>query len=331
MTRRLWPALALAAALALSPAPARSAPSREEVDAILSLPWNRLESYSFDPATPLDSRIGPCPPELLQGLRDEDGRPDYEDYAPTAAELKLFRDTVAVLPAGIRRVLQTRLLGLHFVRNFTGSGLTSWVPGGSRGSHVWMVLNSSLFRTSLSDTLTARERSPFKGDAMLRVDLGGEYKGLLYALLHEGTHAVDYVSGITPYTEELVPVALRREDRLKASWDVWKTYRLPRKAADFPLRDKLRFFGLGTGPLLAAKDAPRLFKGLAGSPFPSAYAARSWAEDAADLATFYHLTVVMKLPYFITVGAGPKTLRLEPMRSPAVRKRAERVYRRIEN
>ena len=328
MRRPILLTLSLVLLAGLEPSDVPAAPTREQVDAVLSLPWNQLRTYAFDPSSPLDSRIRPCPKDLLRALREMDGNRAYIAYAPTAHDIELFRRYVTLLPPGIRRVLQTRLLRLCFVKNFMGSGFTSFVPGGDRG-YVWMVLNSNLFQKSLSETLTIRESSPFKGKPSVRVEAGEGYRGLLYGLLHEGTHAVDYTEGITPYTGESIPVILHKEELFASSWDVWMSYSKPRQDADFPLRDKLRFFGLGGGPLLPARDAPALFRGLAASPFPSAYAARSWAEDAAELVTFFHLTQVLNLPYVVTVGDGPKALRLEPMSSSRVLKRAERIYQRV--
>ena len=41
------------------------------------------------------------------------------------------------------------------------------------------------------------------------------------------------------------------------------------------------------------QDARPLYDALVNSPFASLYGSQNWAEDTADLVTFYHLTQVL--------------------------------------
>ncbi|MBI4678543.1 MAG: hypothetical protein HY748_13270 [Elusimicrobia bacterium] len=307
-------------------------PTPEEIRRFMSQPQLQLRSYDFDPTTPLESRIGPCPAFLLDVMRQMDQRPDYEAYEPTREERRVLAGYLNGLPAGMRKAFQERLVGIFFVKPFTGNGLGNWLVDEDKNIYATIILNPAGFDRGLSEVLTSRDASAFKGDGGVRFDCGDKYKGLLYALLHEGTHVYDYIRGITPYTDETTAYMLREGRGNDAKWDVWDGYSKPRKDADFPLRAKLRFFGLGGEPALEAKDAAELYAQLAASPFASLYGSQSWAEDAADMGVFYHVTQVLKQPCEVTVPSADraKPLRFKVLGSKRTLERARRIYRRLE-
>ena len=173
--------------------------------------------------------------------------------------------------------------------------------------------------------MTARETSVFKGAAAVTVDCGAKYQGVLYTILHEGLHAYDYIRGVTPYVEDMIVYATRDGKGLGVSWDVWQSIKKPRPGADYPYRDKLHFYGFDGGPAIPAADAAKVYKALMTSPFPSLYGGRSWAEDAAELFTFYHLTHALGQPYAIRV-AGQEPMTIEPMKTGKALGRAQRLY-----
>ena len=90
----------------------------------------------------------------------------------------------------------------------------------------------------------------------------------------------------------------------------WEGYSKPRAELDFPGRDKITFYGLGSGPKLDISSAPELYAGMLKGGFISLYAARSWAEELAELATFSALNTLGQ-PYRITLASpgGPRVLK----------------------
>lgn len=314
--------LGLAALLLLAPSLGRAAMSAKHKSEILSHPAGRLESYAFDPKVSLERRLKPCPPFLLEGLRDMDGRPDYEAYAPAPAERALIAQALSTLPSKMHAALTKRLVGIFFIKNFMGNGLSSWVLDGQGEVYAYLVINPAGFGKTISQTLTDRDASLFQTEAGLSIDAGAKYRGIIYTVLHEGTHAYDYVSGITPFVEPQIVELFHGGKGGDASWDVWRRYTEPNPGRDLPLRGKLKFYGLGGRAPLKASQAPELYAGLAKAPFASLYGSQSWAEDAADLVTFYHLTQVLKQPYVIRLNGQTA---VEPMKGPAL-ERARRVY-----
>lgn len=186
-----------------------------------------------------------------------------------------------------------------------------------------MVFNPAAFQQTLSQTLTRREHSVFRGKAAVSIDAGKGGSGMLYSVAHESAHAFDYVAGLTPYTDGGVAEALSRPTGV--SWDVWDSYRQPRPENDFPLRSSLHFYGFNP-PSLKASQAAQVYAQLSSSPFASLYGSVNWADDAADLFVFQHLTVALGRPYRIQLR-GPGGIRTvaEPMSNPRVRDRAAKI------
>lgn len=309
--------------LALGSACGPKAPEGMDIGKYMAQPHMQVRTYGFDPKSSLESRIGPCPDFLLGALKEMDGKTDYRAYIPTAAEKSLVKSYLAGLPERMRQTFQERLLGIFFVENFTGNGMSNWVLDERKRVHAWIVINPASFRKSLSETLTDREASVFQGDPGVRVDCGTRHKGVLYPVLHEGLHAYDYVRGVTPYVEEFVVRATRGGRGLGASWDVWQSIYKPRPEADYAYRDRLRFYGMKGGPDIAAADAAKACEGLMKSPFASFYGSLSWAEDAAELFVFHHIVRVLKQPYVVRIKGKAAA---EPMKDGQARARAEKLY-----
>lgn len=297
----------LAALLLVRPAAARETPNHSLA--------------SFQPAPdmslPLADRVAPIPAWLLKLWADEDKAP-YADHPLTAKEKREFADALAGLPPRLREAMSERVLAFYFVSNLKGNGITDWVLDASSRTYAYMILNPAAFDKTLSEVLTERERSAFRGAPDLSVDAGAGGSGIVYTVAHESAHAFDYVRGLTPFVEP--GLAKRLGLKAPASWDVWKSYAKPLPKDDFPARAKLHFYGFGA-PELDAAEAPAVCAELARAPFTSLYGSRNWADDAAELFVAYHLTRDLGRPY--RVACGGKTD--EPMSRIALSRRAERI------
>lgn len=281
-----------------------------------------LASFAFDASRPAQERIADIPGWLLERWRAIDEAPDYRSYAPTAADRAAWAQTVAGLPPRLRRALDERLIAAYFVSGLKGNGITDWTLDASSRVYVYMILNPTAFRRTLSETLTERDRSVFTGEAAVAVDAGPGGSGMLYAVAHESAHAFDYVSGLTPFTDPGAAAALSRSTT--TAWDVWASYRQPRTEEEFPARTRLRFYGFQP-PELEAAQAPDVYAQLARSPFVSLYGSANWADDAAELFVFRHLTGTLGRPYRILVGPPGRRAVIERWGDPRVRERAARV------
>jgi hypothetical protein len=277
-----------------------------------------LSSFAFDASLPLDRRIEAIPDWLLSFWRQADEAPDYQAYQPTEDEKKEFSRIIHGLPLRMQLALRERAVGIYFVSNLKGNGLTDWVLDSKQQTYFYTILNPSGFQKSLSQTLAQRERSPFVGSPAFSIDVGEGGSGMIYSLSHELAHAFDYVEGLTPYTE---PHHAKRLGRpLKVSWGPWAEYDLPRPESDFPARSQLAFYGFKP-PKLDAAAAPDVCAQWAKSPFVSLYGSLNWADDAAELFVFYHLTRNLGRPYRVRCGDAT----FEPLSDPRRRDRISEV------
>ncbi|OGR77416.1 MAG: hypothetical protein A2X32_04395 [Elusimicrobia bacterium GWC2_64_44] len=287
----------------------------------------RLELYNYSPAASLEDRIGLIPERLLEIYRALDNKPGYKPYPPTPQEKALLLEYLALMPPAYGRVFREKCAGLYFVEGFTGYGVTSWVVDGEGRLYFTMTLNPAALRETLSETMTSRERScfiPESGQAVT-VDAGTKYKGLAYALFHEAAHALDYIEGVTPYTDLDQPERYRAAARPDGGLftEAWESYAKPFPRNDFLFRDKITFYGFGGGPKIALSDAYGAYAGLAGSPFVSLYGAKSWAEDFAELTAYGLIAGKLGQPYRVTLSMkGAASRAFEPMKGPAARRAA---------
>lgn len=313
---------------AAAPAKAPRKSEKQRIREALASPLHRLSSYSFDRSAPLELRVGSCPAFVRDAYARMDEAPDYFLYEPTDDDVALVSGYIDGLPDRMKGVLRERLIGIYFIENLRGNGISEWVLDETGKVHVIVILNPAGLRKTLSQTLTERERTVFRGRLRVSVDCGDEHRGILYSILHELTHVFDYTRGITPFAESFLAKVQKKKVK-GVKWDVWDGFCRPGKGMDFPLREKIRFYGFG-GPLIHPGRAGELYAGLKSSPFASLYGSTCWSEDAAELFTFYHITQNLKQPYLITVASrkGWKA-RIEPMTSEVVLKRARRIAARL--
>ena len=225
--------------------------------------------------------------------------------------------------------MEERLVGIYFINNFLGSGFTDYIISEDNKIYTLLILNPSVFRSDLSSWLTYRENTCFisSPEHRIEVDCGKEYRGLMYILLHETTHVVDYIQLHTPFVEpDMVKIGNFRTDKTAFTDGFWEDYSSPAEDHNYSYRGNLTFYGMGGGPKINISDAAEVYKQLSESPFISLYGSMSWAEDFAELVTFYHLTEKLKQPYTIKFFKGKETpYNLEPAKSPNVLKRIKNL------
>src|SRR5271157_3338790 len=106
---------------------------------------HHLENYRSYIHMPIADRTS-APPEMLRRyLSRLDNRRDYEPYTPSHSEKTIIKNGFALLPERTRSVLQKRLVGIYFIKNFTGNGLSDWVLDQSGAVFVFFVFNPSAF------------------------------------------------------------------------------------------------------------------------------------------------------------------------------------------
>lgn len=306
-------------------APVGAVTAQEALEKILSDPFRHVKNHNFNPDSSLDSRFGPPPPKVLDYIKEYDKNPNYTPHSLSAKDRRVIKNTLKKLPPILKKTLQESAVGIYFIDNFQGGGLTEWLVDDQKRVFTFVLLNSDVLSTSLSSWLTQKDQSVFKNDSSqstLTINMGKEDSGLLYILLHEGAHVLDYAHPQTPYPD--FGISALRPPNFPNSFTqgIWLSYFRPTNRFISPLPYPINFYGFGGGPSIPQKDAKHYYNWLARTPFPSLYASKSWAEDYAEVFTLLYLTQTLKKPYQITLHSqGQKKLIWEPIKNPLVEKR----------
>lgn len=307
-----------------------TAKHEQAVTKALEDPQRHLSYFNHDPALPLAERHAEMNETLLAWHKRFDSRTNYANSVLSDEDRKVIAEAFALLPPRTREVLQERLVAFYFLDNYLGSGLTDWIVDEENNVYAYIVFNPKTLRTTLSEWVSKKENTAFirnKGEEVV-VDVGEGGTGFYYILLHESTHAVDYVTGQTPYVEIYTYVQTKRKGNMAFVKDIWNAYAKPVDTYTFPLRDRISFYGMGGGPHIPFADAHSVYADLTTTPFCSLYASLSWAEDLAEYLTFYHLTEKDGRPYTVSLVKDGKTnATFSPMAGKPVRARAPIIER----
>lgn len=255
--------------------------------------FKRLESYRFDPDTDLADRLADVPEQLLESLQKLDQREDYLPYRLSPVERKQFASTLKELPGIHLAAMQKRLVGIYFVKNLSSGGYSDFVWSRDGKLYTLLVLNPELLKKSISEWVRDKEMSAFLDD---RKDIGlnvncyeNGRSALLYLLLHESAHLLDYVAGCTPYVERELADRGKTLATVPFASRVWQDYSSPQPLFDFPQRAEMHFYGSDNSRKLSRGKLPEAYQSLAKTPFNILYASQNWAEDFAETAAFSSL------------------------------------------
>jgi len=268
-----------------------------------------------------------------------------------------------MLPPLHKKVFQERLLGLYFIKDFMGSGMTDCVLDDNGNFYFIMLFNPETLDYPFGMWVTLKDESCFIPDETghkavftesvqymsnnslvsisqksvryfgnhFEIIVSGEYSAFFYALLHEGTHGVDYVKNITPYIEDMYVKIHSYFNKplggiVSFTNGVWQQINQPVPKYNFPLRDKITVFGWNGGPKIFMKDMNNVYRALFKTPFVTLYGSKTWTEDLAEFVTYYHLTQKLGCTYKITVKSNDKTIiSYSPMTNELVKARFDSI------
>ncbi len=283
--------------------------SLEIRNSLLNDGYHNITNYRFDSASTLESRIQIIPESALKLLMQFDKRNDYQSYMPTDNELKMFMEYCEIIPPVNRQVMLSSLVRIYFVKNFIGAGMVDFVLSEDRKVYTILYINPSVLTTGMSEWITNRENSIFRKslDVQVKVNCGNKYTALMYLLLHETSHIVDYVDTRTPFVEPHFAKAQGLSgDMTPFVKDIWESYDVMNSKTGITESKNIHAYGLYPAAIDASQISS-LYEKLSQTPVNSAYSAKNWAEDFADTITFYHLTQKLNQPFTITISEIGKT------------------------
>lgn len=285
----------------------------------------QLSSYKFNPDSSIASRIQHPPDFVMKYIREMDGR-EYTSYLPDAAEIKKILKSVSDLPRVHKKIIKERVAGIYFINDFLGSGMADWVADERDEIFVILFFNPATLKMNMQEWLTYKENTCFIRDndnIQINIQSSRDLPAFLGILLHESTHAADYVKNITPYVDDSIRSYYNAKGVKTAAGPfvkgIWKDLGKPVESYDFPSRDKVTFYGMGNGPGIKSSESAELYRSLSGTPFVSLYGSMNWSEDLAELLMYYHLTVKLKASYAITVLKDSRIIyEYRPMNNPLI-------------
>lgn len=262
----------------------------------------------------LSQRVQVTPERVFKLFREAGMQPVHRDLTPAQAEK--VRHAFALLPPLHQRILKKHLQSISFMDNMPNTALTSLLDSAGGIKTFNITFRAGLLDETISQWATWKENTCFTPVDGYRVRVeAGSMDALVYVLLHEATHVVDAVTQVTPYFAEMdSPVAPTPFTK-----GIWRVANMPEAAYVDSLLEKTRF---RSGRPVAIDLAPEVYRKLAATPFPSLYGMAAWSEDAAEMATIYHLTYHLKQPFYVVVTKDHAELaRFEPMKNALVQPR----------
>jgi hypothetical protein len=267
----------------------------------------------FSAERPLRARVGAPSPDIVDAFT-RSGAKDVRPHRLTDAEWRTVDAAIAALPRLHRDVLRRHLRRISFVDASSGAGnaLTSRVVPACGEELFDLTLRAGLLGESLTAFLNGKEAGLFTDDGSgttVRIEAGA-MPAAPYILLHESTHIVDGVLGLSRRTD----VAFR-----KGVWDAEQSKAFAPRLAANPV-NAIAWRG---GVKLPVRSAANLYRGLRESPFVSLYASVAPSEDLAELVAWQQLSTRWHVPLRIVVrGAdGATAFAYKPLEAPAVRAR----------
>ncbi len=272
--------------------------------------------YDNDPS----QRIKIAPESVFTMFREAGLKPVNHELTPAQNE-KVSR-AFSRLPPLHQRLLRQHLHSISFMDNMPNTALTSLLDSGDGPKRFNITFRAGLLNETISEWASWKENTCFNRTAdssyAVRVE-GGSLDAILYVMLHEATHVVDAVTGITPPTSQrhalVEPTPFTKE--------VWRTMNAPVEEYVDSLLEQTRF---RSGRPMVISMAPDVYRKLAQTPFPSLYGMAAWSEDIAELVTIYHLTTRLKQPFYVVVTKdNVEVARFEPMKNPLVKPRLKQL------
>jgi len=281
---------------------------------------HHLSDHPFDPQSTLIERIKPIPEPILKKLKKSDNKKDYTPYMPNQNEIVVISAAFEDLPQLNMKITKERLAAIYFISNFTSAGYSDWLVNEHNEIYAYIVINSSVLKTSIDELLSWKEKSCFintNSDFEIKISVSPDLKGFMYIILHESCHVVDYVLGITPFTEPGIKSLREIPEETDFTRGIWRSYN--QSVIYYKFRERASFYQT---PRIKISEAENIYKDMSASPFISLYGSLNWAEDLCEFLTFYHLTEKMGMRYKIEIQQNGKTIHsVHPAQRAQVRKR----------
>jgi hypothetical protein len=262
---------------------------------------------------PLEDRVKSAPEDLLKRFRDQ-LNVKLSAHIMMPAEQAIVANALAQLAPLQHEVLRKRLRAIYFIDGMPNNALT-FADGGSTAEPMYSIaVRAGALHETVSELVTRKERTLFNNagsDLSVTVN-GGTLSAMVYVLLHEATHIVDFTLGASP-------AHAHPGGKYPLVSEIWRDDRTPTNEYRLPI---LMSIFWRTGRAMPVAHAAGLYDALGHTPFISVYSSCDSHDDLAELVAWTELTGRLHQPYRIVISNGAKVLHvIEPAQSGLVRAR----------
>lgn len=276
-------------------------------------------------ARPLEERIGPAPPFLVEFIALDNIAHQYPNRprqaTPDPAFVDDVRKAIAGMPESVRLKIAPRLAGIYLLEDLGSSGFADQVRDGARPVGGFIVLDPSVLRGHTANSWTTwRDGTPFKSDPDWRLEgvlaeAGADDRlgAMQYILLHEFAHVLSIGEAFHP-DWEVAPRDVKSAEPFPYFALSWQAggpgpQYASRFDAAFPRRKDVVYY---FGARIPGDEMAATYEALERTNFPTLYGATHPADDFAEAFANYVHTQMLGKPFEVRL----------------LRKgRAEKVYR----
>jgi hypothetical protein len=263
---------------------------------------------------PLEDRVSSAPENVLKRFSNELDV-NVSAHRVTPGERIILANAFAQLTPFQRVVLRNRLHAIYFIDGLPGNALTFPDGGPTTEPKYNIAVRAGALHETVSELVTRKERTLFdsvSSELSVTVD-GGTLDAMVYVLLHEATHIVDFVVGAAPD-----PTHPNGNHPLVSG--IWRDGITPVDQYRLPILMGISF--RRNGRVIPITHAADLYDALGRTPFISVYASCDSHDDLAELVAWTELTVRLHQPYRILISKDGIVMRvIEPAQSTLVQAR----------
>ena len=145
--------------------------------------FQRLENYNGSVNLPVEERLLVTPQLILNILNEFDNVDYYSSYQLNDNEKQLFLNYYNLLPIKYREIIKEKVIGIYFVNNFLGGGMTEAIFDKNGNMLMALFFNPEILYRNISDWINFRDNTVFINDGNIN-SLVIECNSNYYALIH---------------------------------------------------------------------------------------------------------------------------------------------------
>ena len=257
----------------------------------------KIENYNGKANSSVEEKLLATPEVIINSLNEMDNVSNYSSYKLNDDEKQLFLNYYDILPLKYKNIINEKVIGIYFVNNFLGGGMTEAIFDDSGNMYMVLFFNPEILHRNITEWINFRDNSIFinnENSISLIIECDSNYHALIHTLLHEASHVYDYYNNVTPFTEDFLKNS-RTKFQTEFIKNVWNDYDEPIAEYNYENRKRISFYGLGEK--IDIRYAVNFFAALEKTPFNSLYGSKTWAEDFAESFAWYYLNKYCDIKY----------------------------------